>query len=194
MENRDNQQAISDFDLGWLIGILDGEGSMGIRFWSANETNRKNVGMKPIINICNCNLDVMLKVRDILDRMMVGHNDDTTITSSGKEMYRSTISGMLRCRNLLNLTMGRYVRLRAHSQLLDKYIQKRLSLPRRYPYTEEDLLTAEELSALNGHKAKKSLRDRMQENRPGRFMIQSELTGDSKNPAEMVGSPNPEWV
>lgn len=62
-----NQQA-TDFELGWLAGIYDGEGYIGF----TRQNTKKTRSIRPDIQLVNCDPDVILKTRKILN--MIGIN------------------------------------------------------------------------------------------------------------------------
>jgi len=62
-----NQQA-TDIELGWLAGIIDGEGYIGF----SRQNTKKVRSIRPDIQVVNCDPDVILKTRKILN--MIGIN------------------------------------------------------------------------------------------------------------------------
>jgi hypothetical protein len=62
-----NQQA-TDLEIGWLAGIYDGEGYMGL----TRQNTKKTRSIRPDIQLVNCDPDVILKTRKILN--MIGIN------------------------------------------------------------------------------------------------------------------------
>ncbi len=66
-ETMGNQQA-TDLNLGWLAGIIDGEGYIGF----SRQNAKKVRSIRPDIQIVNCDPDVILKTRTILN--MIGIN------------------------------------------------------------------------------------------------------------------------
>ena len=62
-----NQQA-TEYEIGWLAGIIDGEGYIGF----SRQNTKKTRSIRPDIQIVNCDPDVILKTRKILN--MIGIN------------------------------------------------------------------------------------------------------------------------
>lgn len=56
-----NQQA-TEVELGWLAGIFDGEGYIGLSY----ENRKKSRCVRPNLQLVNCDPDVILKTRNIL--------------------------------------------------------------------------------------------------------------------------------
>ena len=52
--------------LGWLAGIIDGEGSIGM-----SHSKVKGTSYRPYIQICNCDLKLINEVMDILDNYKI---------------------------------------------------------------------------------------------------------------------------
>ncbi|MCE5212500.1 MAG: LAGLIDADG family homing endonuclease [Deltaproteobacteria bacterium] len=63
-ETIDNQQA-TDLEIGWLAGIIDGEGYIGF----SRQNSKKVRSIRPDIQVVNCDPDVILKIRKILNIM-----------------------------------------------------------------------------------------------------------------------------
>jgi len=59
-----NQQA-TDLELGWLAGIYDGEGYMGL----TRQNTKRTRSIRPDIQLVNCDPDVILKARTILNKI-----------------------------------------------------------------------------------------------------------------------------
>lgn len=193
MDDRDNQQAISAVEMGWLVGMFDGGGSMELQKHQTKTSGRYCI--RPVISVENCDLSAMVRVREILDKLGVGHNDCVSITTTGKELYRCTIYGMMRCERFLAATKGLFVAKSAHASTVQRFIEKRRAKSKGDPYTEDEVDLGVYMESLNGHKPKVSLRDCMRDaplRNPGgrvvpkrRMMIQSELTRDGKSTPEM---------
>lgn len=59
-----NQQA-TDLELGWLAGIYDGEGYIGF----SHQNSKKVRSIRPDIQLVNCDPDVILKTKTILNKI-----------------------------------------------------------------------------------------------------------------------------
>jgi len=64
----DNQQiTASDLELGWLAGIIDGEGYIGLQLERETKVNHSRI--VPQIHICNCDEAIVLRARDIMRKI-----------------------------------------------------------------------------------------------------------------------------
>ncbi len=90
-----NQQA-TDCELGWLAGIYDGEGYMGL----TRQNTKKTRSIRPDIQLVNCDPDVILKTRKILN--MIGINPYI------RERVHSKKNEGKWCRNYI-LSMSKFV-------------------------------------------------------------------------------------
>ena len=65
----DNQQ-VTPYELGWLAGIIDGEGYLGLQKEN-DKRNSKKIRYKftPCIHITNCDEAIVLKSRDIIKKL-----------------------------------------------------------------------------------------------------------------------------
>ena len=113
--HRDNQQqTASDAEIGWLAGILEGEGSICLTVSQRNE-RRKILRVTPKIIFTNSDKDLMEAVVSILDKIGVGKwvrhttpNNVSTLfklngktTNEFKDMMFVYVTGMKRVGRLL---------------------------------------------------------------------------------------------
>ena len=59
----DPQASVTDFEMGWLVGVVDGEGHIGV---SANQ---------PTVKFVNTNLNLVAKLKDILQRLHIPYTE-----------------------------------------------------------------------------------------------------------------------
>jgi hypothetical protein len=94
----DNPQAsVTDLEMGWLLGILDGEGHVGL----ANHQSSKI--FQPTIKFVNTNVNVIDKLVVVLNKMGQAHMIyDAYRQSNQRPAKRVEINGMLRVQNFLD--------------------------------------------------------------------------------------------
>ena len=64
----DNQQA-SQTEIGWLAGIIDGEGYLGLSVAKELRTKAPSQQVTPMMHICNTDEAIILRTKDILNKL-----------------------------------------------------------------------------------------------------------------------------
>jgi len=87
---------ISERDLGWLEGFIDGEGTLG--FYKARNTQTKRgFGWAPLLKIGNTHLGSLQRVADLLGGGNIVRTNDETRNPNWKRSYSyDASSGILR--------------------------------------------------------------------------------------------------
>uniref|UniRef100_A0A6M3JY77 Homing endonuclease n=1 Tax=viral metagenome TaxID=1070528 RepID=A0A6M3JY77_9ZZZZ len=98
----DNQQAKLEKQLGWLGGILDGEGSFLLlkqnARWNTKEGLHSGVFIRPAIKLCNTNIDGIHDVIKVLDAVgLAYHVSWRKGTKNWKTSWMVEIIGVKRC-------------------------------------------------------------------------------------------------
>jgi hypothetical protein len=120
----DNQQERL-FNLGWLIGIIDGEGGVML-----HTVKKGNGYYAPAIYIGNTNLAIVDKVSKILTDLDVGHHILSKTLKSGKEFKSVRIYGLKRTHKLLSQTIQYFECKKRQAEILLEYASIRFS---KYP-------------------------------------------------------------
>ena len=131
----DNQQA-TQFEIGWIIGIIDGEGSILLGRNHYNNRTRYT----PIIQIVNTNKNMMEKAYSTLKKLGIGcwMNTYHRKRSTERPITQLRIAGIKRCKKFLDITKDLFVAKNNQANHLHKYLQFRLSLPsHNVPYDKE---------------------------------------------------------
>jgi hypothetical protein len=126
----DNQQErLSDFDLGWLIGIIDGEGS----FWLA----RSPSGYLPVFEIVNTNFDIIAQIELCLKKLGISYHIYIPTRNSRQKPYKKLeVKGIERLKKFFD-KLAKYFKCRFdQADLLRQFVEHRLSVPKLEPYTE----------------------------------------------------------
>jgi hypothetical protein len=117
----DNQQVtISAFDLGWLIGIIDGEGS----FW----IGKSPVAMTPVVEIVNTNFTIINKLQHLFKMLDIGCHVYIPSRNSGQKEYKKLeIKGMKRLKKFFDILMPYFECRFEQANLLRDFVELRLS-------------------------------------------------------------------
>lgn len=146
--DRDNQQqTVSDFEIGWLAGIIEGEGSIVLPIHKrvvgkTEKGRRQNLRVTPRIIITNTDKALIEKCVSILDRFGVGkwvrHTKPNNIThgklinKSFKEITYIYIDGFKRMQKLLNVLAPHFGgEKKARIDILLEFINRRMDTAER---------------------------------------------------------------
>lgn len=144
----DNQQpSISSFEYGWMCGIIDGEGCIGL--WSRGGERHKE--FKPGFKMSNTSRPVIDAFCSILDRMKVPYhivhynprNDNT------KEYWTVSIEGFKRLKGFLPVIKDALVEKKPQAELVWEWIQSRDSKWHVLSYNERELEIPKQVAELN---------------------------------------------
>lgn len=133
----DNQQA-TDMELGWLAGIIDGEGYIGF----SRQNAKKVRSIRPDIQIVNCDPDVILKTRRILN--LIGINPYIRERVHNKKNWsRNYILQMSKFSHVKKLidTIGHLLtgEKAKRAKLMIELVNSRITKTKRDWYTEYEL-------------------------------------------------------
>lgn len=68
-------QKVTDFEVGWLAGLIDGDGTISVYVRQPSPHHKSRAGaIIPHITITNCNPDLVECLHDLLNRIGVGHH------------------------------------------------------------------------------------------------------------------------
>jgi hypothetical protein len=139
-----NQQANGE-ELGWLAGIYDGEGYIGF----SHQNAKKVRSIRPDIQLVNCDPDVILKARRILN--MIGINPyirERVHAKNQKGWSRNYIMQFSTFANVKRFvdTVGHLLtgEKKKRADLMIKLVNSRIPKTRRDRYTEYELSLVDE--------------------------------------------------
>jgi len=143
----DNQQESSRLiALGWLAGIIDGEGCISLR-----KNNRKNQTflIRPSITIVNTDNRIINKICEILDDYNLPYwKTQYEATKHWKSRYVIEVSGIKRCLKILPIIYPHLIGKQLQAKLIWDWCKSRLTVPRKY-YSDADLGIVKQVSRLN---------------------------------------------
>jgi len=143
----DNPQ-VTDFELGWLIGIFDGEGCFGLyenRSWGS-----KYLYYIPSIFLVNTKDEIINKAADILRKLDIPfYISVMTRAKNQKSAKRLNINGFKRVAKFVNI-LAKYFECRADQvNCLVDFIALRLSKPENAELGPEEWAIYNDLRQLN---------------------------------------------
>jgi len=144
----DNQQAKTQFDLGLLVGLVEGEGTITL-----NKSVKGRCKFQPYIGFANTNLALMEHMAALCARLGLPHYIHTTKAKSGKTVKTIMALGQGRCKRWLDVILPHLVGKKPQADLLAEFIEireKTISLhPSRKPYGQRELEIKRALHELN---------------------------------------------
>jgi len=134
-------------ELSWLGGIIDGEGSIGLKRSRDKRPNRQSVVYSPLIQITNCDKLLMKEVADILDKRKINKYSWKRIETRNKKWrtsYCIAIGAQKEAWKFLMIIIQYLVSKRKLAGMLLEYIGYRLRKQQIYGkyhtiYNEKDV-------------------------------------------------------
>lgn len=144
----DNQQERQIFDRGWLIGLLDGEGSFMIG-------KIKRVGRDdfyPCVNISNANFSMIEKAQSVIKSLGIPCNVIHKIKKhiKQKNYWSLNVQGLKRVKRFMDVLFPYIECRRDQADALRQYVELRLSKPAKSPFTQDEFNLINKLRKLNG--------------------------------------------
>jgi len=164
-----NQQA-TPFELGWLVGAIDGEGCIGIS--RRNKRGKLGFTLKPHVQIANCDKTFIDRCTTILEKINVPfHVSFYAGKNRRRESWQIAIAGLKRVDKILpQIAEFLCEEKREKALLVQEYITSRLSDWHAAPFTKRQLEITELVSKLNVKGTKgPSLRDYTRSSRSSKF-------------------------
>ena len=139
-----NQQERSAFNKGWVVGIIDGEGSVLL--------TKKTLGYYPSIQIGNCNTGVIEKLTDILRFFELPfYICRATKTKANKDFQRIDIGGLKRLLHFFEVfPVELFEAKRSEIDLLSEYLKIRISKGENAPFGSDEDSIFHILKGYNG--------------------------------------------
>lgn len=165
-----NQQ-VTEVELGWLAGIYDGEGYLGF----SRQNAKKMRSIRPDIQLVNCDIEVILKVVEILRKIGINpyireRIHDKSVKGRWRRNFIIQFSTFSKVKTFID-TLGHLLtgEKRVKASLMLKLVNSRLPKTKRDRYTEEELALVDEYFAMvaktkirgNTHKLPRNLNDYM---------------------------------
>lgn len=150
----DNQQESSEVkDLSWLAGIIDGEGTITIRY-----KNRRNANpiLQPVFTVVNTNMKIMDEIERILRKLELPFwISNSKQTKNWKARKIVEISGIKRLSKFLPIIEKYLIGKQEECRLVREWCDKRLLLYGKHGtheyYSRQDFETLVKIKTLHGH-------------------------------------------
>lgn len=179
----------NDLEVGWLAGVIDGEGCISI------STDKKANRLHAQVFLTNSNQELLMKARRIMLEIGV-ENPRLHIHSIGnsKFSYRSNVAchriyigTALGMTKLLQAILPQLTSKRLQAELMLEFLQHRKGRSARVRFTGRDFEIAKAIREVN-----RPILGALETNTPNTaeiaVMIESGLHGDMQNEAEMTSS------
>ena len=154
-ETMGNQQGKMHFNIGWLVGMVEGEGSITLTR-SAKAKNKFGHKITPHLSITGTNDALMEKATEVIKFFKLPFSIDKRKNSNPnwKDTIRIQVYGLRRVEQWLFLLYPYLVGKKEQAETVLQFIENRkrvLTLhPWHKPYTNEDLVLYEKVHKLNG--------------------------------------------
>jgi hypothetical protein len=143
----DNPQ-VTDFELGWLVGIFDGEGSFGLN--KNSPWGGKYTYLIPNIYLVNTKDTIINKASDILKRLGIPfYVQAMTRAKHQKPAKRLNVTGFKRVVKFLAVMANHFECRKDQVQELVKFVALRQSKDEQAPLAQEEWAIFYELEELN---------------------------------------------
>jgi len=195
-ETMDNQQA-TEAKMGWLAGIIDGEGCITMRVYKRTTGNYWR--SCALIVITNTSKIMLEEIHQILSSLRVGHffREDSRKTVTKKRIFSLRIDGLKRCQKFLPLIIPYLIAKRPQAEVLLRFVNRRIDgankrfdgncyfKNQKFAYTEEDRQDIQIIRTLN-HRGIGVPNDYKLPPKSGRYSLNSKETLEKQ--AEMTCS------
>ena len=149
----DNQQALTDKEIGWLCGFFDGEGNVGMHvttnasFLKGMNTKRHTV-MVPRLIVANTDFATMMYFKELCDKIPVGVHLWTQSRNNPKHRpcLKATINGFKRCSKIIPILMKDCITKKAQLKVLNRWLDHRQE---NYHYDLRDYEYLKEFAAIS---------------------------------------------
>lgn len=124
LKNFDTQKDI--FDLGWLIGIIEGEGTFLLYKKKCSQRNPISYGVK--IVIYNTNLKIIENIERILKNFYIKYTTQKVIRDSKRKIsYQVVIQSFANLKRLFDIFGDKFPCRKEKPKILKEYVKLRLS-------------------------------------------------------------------
>lgn len=146
MNDTDNQQKRL-MDIGWLAGIIEGEGCFSLQGWKAGKRTQRSAS--PLIQISNTNPLIIQKAQRIIKDEGLPCYVYAQLGKRVTACYRVVIMGLKRAQKFLNFIIPYLDCRKDQAEFLQKWTDSRLSRPPRSPWNDFETFCADQLCRLN---------------------------------------------
>jgi len=136
-----NQQ-VTEYDVAWLAGIYDGEGWFSLKHKHTNRDGWSGVNLS--IGIVNTDSAIINRVDWLLDGIEVPHVIREKVHDKWKTRYDIEVKKFSHAKVLISRLLPYLIGKRGQAELLLRFINRRLNLPKHSKYKKEDIAIMQE--------------------------------------------------
>jgi len=149
----ENQQGLTDYEIGWICGMFDGEGNVGMNItgnYSAMKklNTRRHTILVPRLTVANTDYAAIMLYKDLFAKIGVGVHIQTGRRNNPKHKpcYKATINGHKRVLKAMKVFNGCHIK-RAALDVLYKWLMHREN---EYQYSLKDYEFYQEFMNVSG--------------------------------------------
>lgn len=141
------ERMVSDIDIGWLVGFLEGEGSICLTI-NRRKSRTQTFRVAPKVIWTNCDYKMIQKCVNILERMDVDrclvranprNNPNGLVKNGSKIIYYVSVEGLARISRLFSFIAGKLAGEKAaRVEVLHRFIQRRLAFSEKFQHIHYD--------------------------------------------------------
>jgi hypothetical protein len=138
---------VSEIDVGWLVGFLEGEGSICLTI-NRRKNRTQTLRVAPKVIWTNCDNKIIQRCVNILERMGVDrclisanarNNPNGLVKNGSKTIYYVSVEGLARIARLFSFIAGKLAGEKAERvDVLHRFIQRRLALAEKLQHLHYD--------------------------------------------------------
>jgi DNA-binding CsgD family transcriptional regulator len=133
---------------GYLAGLVDGEGTIGIE--KASRNDRKNPHFKPIVKISNTCKEALDYIIEQVGGFKFAIKSGRMSKNSKKAVYDIVLVRHKDVEAFLEMILPYLLIKRRQAELVIQFCKSRLSKPNHAPYSDEEIAIIEEVKKING--------------------------------------------
>lgn len=134
-----NQQERQLFDIGWLVGILDGEGCFSLCKFKTGRKKQSDY-IFPQIIIASTSPEITTKAQEILARLEISSHIVyyPSKKATQKAYWSIRVTGIKRIKRFMDVLFNYLECRKAQAKVLKDFVELRIAKPLRAPYDVED--------------------------------------------------------
>lgn len=139
---------LSDFERGWIAGLIDGEGSITINAEKRSHRYSLGFSLRPNVSIANKNLELLKEVQYVIGDGIITENQN----SKGHKCYHWSLNGLFVIKSLLKQILPDLIVKRPLAELVLDFCNSRINNLKgkaKAPYTAREIDIVRKVIELN---------------------------------------------
>jgi len=147
----DNPHGICEYELGYLAGIIDGEGTITLERTGTRRKRTGQMGLSPRIYISNTVYSLIMYCTDLFRKLKINPHIKSQDRGKWKKCYWLSVQGLSKVGKLLKAVLKYLVCKMVHAFLVLRFIEIRghINCAKGSPYGQEELDILKKIRALN---------------------------------------------